>query len=370
MMKIRLPGTDRAAGPAATLAMAARAAPLVGISRVADITRLDTIGIPTYQAIRPTSRTLAVSQGKGVTADLAKLSAMMEAIELWHAEQPMIPATKAPPRAVAGGLGYDLRALPLSSPNVLHDRLPVDWAAVSSLVDGARTLVPLELVAFTLVRREGWNPPAFFSSTNGLASGNTVVEATLHALYEVIERDAITASLTGGDPGVRADPLSLGSPVVDGLCELMSRAGVALEVRSVRSPTGLPVFLARITCHDYPPAFMGYGCHLSSEIALTRAVTEAAQARLAYISGARDDLQADVHEPGQKRGQTATRDPGEPIKEAPAHGTLAEDLEDVVKRTAVAFAHPPLVADLTRDDVGVPVVRVIAPGSRVCPEVF
>lgn len=42
--------------------MAGRAAPHIGITRVADITRLDIIGIPTNKAVLPLSRTLAVSQ--------------------------------------------------------------------------------------------------------------------------------------------------------------------------------------------------------------------------------------------------------------------------------------------------------------------
>ncbi|MFC4586163.1 YcaO-like family protein [Sphaerisporangium corydalis] len=368
--KVRLPGTDRARDPAATSEMARRAARKVGITRVADITRLDTIGIPTYQAIRPTSRTLAVSQGKGVTPELAKLSATMEAVELWHAEQPMPAIATASPREVAGHLGYDVRDLPLSTPTVLHDGLPLDWVAGWSLVDGAETLVPRDAVAFTLARRQGWNPPVFFESTNGLASGNTLVEGILHALYEVIERDAVTASLTGGDRGVRVGPATLGSPVVDELCAMLARAGVALEVRSLPSATGVPCFLARITCEDYPPPFLGYGCHLSSEIALTRAITEAAQSRLGYVSGARDDLRPEVHkDPGPRRAPVPAAD-GEAIQEAPAHGSLVDDLEDVVKRAAVAFSHAPLVVDLTRDDIGVPVVRVVAPGSRVIPEVF
>ncbi|MFC6544829.1 YcaO-like family protein [Nonomuraea salmonea] len=99
--KVRLPGTDRARDPAATLTMARRAARAVGVTRVADITRLDTVGIPTFQAIRPASRTLAVSQGKGVTPDLARLSAIMESIELWHVEQSLPPDVTAP-RANAG----------------------------------------------------------------------------------------------------------------------------------------------------------------------------------------------------------------------------------------------------------------------------
>ncbi|MCA2219780.1 YcaO-like family protein [Nonomuraea aurantiaca] len=367
--KVRLPGTDRAHDPTATLEMAGRAARMVGITRVADITRLDTIGIPTFQAIRPTSRTLAVSQGKGITPELARLSAMMEAVELWHAEQPMTPVTTASPREVGGQLGYDVRDLPLSPPTVLHDGLPLDWVVGRSLVDGSERLVPKESVGFSLLRKSGWNPPVFFESTNGLASGNTLVEAVLHALYEVIERDAVTTAMAGGDKGVLVDPGTLGSPVVDELCGLLTRARVGLEVRSLPSPTGLPCFLARISCDDYPPAFMGFGCHLGSEIALTRAVTEAAQARLGYISGARDDLHPGVHDGARHRPVPAT-DTGEAIPKLTAHQSLVDDLADVVGRAAAAFSAAPLVVDLTRDEIGVPVVRVVAPGSRVTPEVF
>jgi ribosomal protein S12 methylthiotransferase accessory factor len=348
--------------------MAERAARKVGVTRVADITWLDTIGMPTFQAIRPMSRTVAVSQGKGVTSELAKLSAMMEAIELWHAEQPMTPATTAPARDVAGRLGYDICDLPRSAPSVLHDGLPLDWVVARSLVDGSETLLPKEVVGFSLARKAGWNPPVFFESTNGLASGNTIVEGVLHALYEVIERDAVTAAITGDHECVRVDPRTLGSPVVDELCGKLARARILLDLRSVRSPTELPCFLARITSDDYPPVFQGYGCHLSSEIALTRAIAEAAQARLGYISGARDDLHSNVD---TRRSPVATPpDPGETIPKSLAHETLIDDLEDVVKRAAAAFSCAPLVADLTREEIGVPVVRVVAPGSRICPEVF
>ncbi|MFC5830945.1 YcaO-like family protein [Nonomuraea insulae] len=371
--KIRLPGTDRARDPAATLAMAGRAARKVGVTRVADITRLDTVGIPTFQAIRPASRTLAVSQGKGVTPELAKLSAVMESIELWHVEQALPAAVTAPPREVAGRLGYDVHALVPAAPSLLHDGLPLDWLTGMSLEDGSPTLVPRDTVALTLERGTGWNPPLFFASSNGLAGGNTRVEATLHALYEVIERDAVTAAVTGGRPsgGVRVDPGTSGSPIVDELCATMARARVRLEVRHLPSPTGLPCFLARITCDDYPPSFFGFGCHLSSEIALTRAITESAQARLAYVSGARDDLRADFNDGVPRQGRPEPpREAAGPVPVLRAHDTLAEDLEDAVKRAAVAFGHPPLVVDLTREEVGVPVVKVVAPGARVCPEVM
>jgi len=52
----------------------------MGITRVANVTGLDHVGIPVVMACRPNARGLAVSQGKGLTLDAAKASAVMESI--------------------------------------------------------------------------------------------------------------------------------------------------------------------------------------------------------------------------------------------------------------------------------------------------
>lgn len=371
--KVRLPGTSRAQPSATTLELACKAAPKAGVTRVADLTRLDTIGIPTFQAVRPAARTLAVSMGKGVTAELAKVSAIMEAIETWHVEQPMSPTVTASPRDVSELLSYEVGDLALAPLSLLHDGLPLHWASARSLADGSQTLVPMSTVGLTLERKEDWNPPAFLESTNGLASGNTLVEAALHALYEVIERDATTAAVFGGDMGVRVDPRTLGSAIIDQLCTKIERAGVFLEVRFAPSPTGLPCFIAWIACDDYPAAMYGFGCHLSTEIALTRTITEAAQSRLAYISGARDDLEGDIDVVGSRRPRRRSGFAaviGDLIGELTSCESLLGDLEYVVKQATVAFSSPPLVVDLTHDEIGIPVVKVIAPGCRARPEVL
>src|SRR4051812_20202893 len=61
-----------------------------GITRVANVTGLDRLGVPVLMAIRPNSRSLTVSQGKGVETDAAWVSGVMEAIELAHAEAPPV----------------------------------------------------------------------------------------------------------------------------------------------------------------------------------------------------------------------------------------------------------------------------------------
>ncbi|MET9451127.1 YcaO-like family protein [Streptomyces cinerochromogenes] len=65
---------------------------------------------------------------------------------------------------------------------------------------------------------------------------------------------------------------------------------MALEIALVDGPYGLPVCVAYLWSEDYPVVFAGGGCHTSPAIALTRALTEAAQSRLAAIAGTRDDL--------------------------------------------------------------------------------
>ncbi|WP_084316863.1 YcaO-like family protein [Actinospica robiniae] len=372
--KLRLPGTYRAKPPEATSALARRAAARVGVTRLADVTRLDTIGIPTYQAIRPTARTVAVSQGKGATAELAKLSALMESIELWHAEQPPNPVVRASARELDGSLGYPVDALALALPSLWHDALELDWVGARSLADGMPTLVPADVVGLSMELRDDWHAPGFFASTNGLASGNTLVEATLHALYEVIERDASTAALRdGGDLGVPVDPRSLGSPMIEGLCDQVERARVHLAVRLLPTATGMPCFLAWMCDDDYPTEMFGFGCHLNPEIALSRAITEAAQTRLTYIAGARDDLDGTAGSelpPAHRPRPTALAGIKELISEPVEHASLLEDLAHAVMCTAAAFGRHPLVVDLSHEEIGVPVVKVIVPGARISPEVL
>lgn len=81
-------GTQRTYNPEETLRRIAPAMRTCGISRVLDVTHLDRIGIPTYNAVRPNGMILSVSNGKGWTKAAASVSAIMESIEVEHAEYP------------------------------------------------------------------------------------------------------------------------------------------------------------------------------------------------------------------------------------------------------------------------------------------
>src|SRR5262247_704701 len=91
VQKIHRGGTQRAVTPQGTLARVRRLLPAMGITRIANVTGLDYLGIPVVMVVRPNARTLAVTQGKGIDLDHAKASGVMEAVESFHGERISLP---------------------------------------------------------------------------------------------------------------------------------------------------------------------------------------------------------------------------------------------------------------------------------------
>jgi len=366
--KVHTRGTHRVCEPEETWERVSPHLAAAGITRVADVTRLDVIGVPVWQAVRPLSRNLSVSQGKGVTPMLARVSAVMEAIELWHAERVEIDAPAAPVREVP--LPYVVDSLDLINRNLLGGATVLHWVDGRGLRSARTVPVPREYLEIDHTVADRWHPPLFLVTSNGLSSGNTVEEAVLHGLYEVIERDALARLLdTPRATWPRLDPHSVGGDDAPALIERIRAAGCEVSIAVAPSPTGLPVFMVEVWSPAYPQWFGGAGCHLDREVALCRALTEAVQSRLTAISGARDDVDAGVY--------TRVTDWCSPQVERAggdmvgyddladcAAGDLADDLRGVVTAVERTTGVEPVAVDLSRERIGIPVVRVVAPGMR------
>jgi ribosomal protein S12 methylthiotransferase accessory factor len=167
--------------------------PKFGITRVAVLTGLDIVGIPVAAAYRPNSRSIAVHQGKGRTLADAKISAIMEAIECWHAEIADLSLRWGNVEEIARhGSTVDVEQLPLTekgSPRAARFL----WTEGHDLISGTSVWVPYELVSVDLTVPVPASFGIFRQTTNGLACGNTPVEAMLQGLYEAVERDAVAA---------------------------------------------------------------------------------------------------------------------------------------------------------------------------------
>lgn len=291
-MTVRTPGTLRTRSPEDTWAALTPEIRRLGVTRVARLTGLDHLGIPVWTAVRPAAHTLVTSQGKGADDLLAKISAVLEAAELWHAERPVTVAARGTHRELH--LPYPMGALPVKVEHPALADVPLDWVTGRGLATLAEIPVPADLLRREL-SHDPARPEVFAVTSNGLACGNSWCEATLHALLETVERDALHRDwVCGGRRRTLVDPGSVTDPYGADLVQRFRAAGMWLEVVHVGGPYGIPVFAAYIWSEDYPIVFAGSGCHVLPEIALSRALTEAAQSRLTCIAGTRDDL--DSHE--------------------------------------------------------------------------
>ncbi len=270
--------------------------PVMGISRVANITGLDRIGIPVFTACRPNGRSLSVFQGKGATVAAARVSAVMEAYETWCAEHIDLPLKYASiDELIHSHALVDLMRLPLMHPDGFDPTEPFLWIEGKDLLSGARKWMPFEMVHANYAHPEPPHSGAFAATTNGLASGNTQEEAVLHAMMEVIERDALTlwklgAAAWGDETAV--DLATVNDPHCRNILALFEKAGIEVAAWDIRSDTGTPCFLCLIAdkAGEAGTAEFGSGAHPAPEVALMRALTEAAQARGTYIAGAREDI--------------------------------------------------------------------------------
>jgi ribosomal protein S12 methylthiotransferase accessory factor len=291
----RLGSSYRTCLPAEVLVRARSCAPRLGITRVSNITRLDRIGIPVYASIRPDAAdgSLCVHAGKGLTEEEAAAGAYMEAIEFAYAEygRSHIRANWLTARDVLDG--HRRKEAILDFCPILGATIDVDAPLACVQVDsinGDTFFVPAEIVFLPLF--EELIPEILFgSSSNGLCSGSTVDEATVHGLAEVIERDIQSFDVVR--PRSELVDMSDLPDEVSALARKITDAGMHLFLRYTPNQFGLPYFTAYIQepyARDAIYMSGGYGCHPASSIAAVRAICEAAQGRLSFIHGGRDDL--------------------------------------------------------------------------------
>lgn len=373
-------GTHRIVPPEETLKIADAARALAGITRVADITGLDRLGIPIFTSIRPTAAIGAVTvyTGKGFTEKEAEVSAIMEAIERYSAEPDRERIKSGSYRELKRRMNLldprDLIIPPLKSYS--EDDI-IEWVDGFSIVSGKERYVPAEAAFHPYSRRN----QLFRTNTNGLAVGNSKEEAIYHAMMEVIERDAWSlfeaGKISGREINLSPDALSK-FPMVKALVTKMRSSGIKVFAKDITSDVGVPTVAAAIDdelTRDPALLSLGVGTHLMPEIAAVRALTEAAQSRLTTIHGTREDtLKAEfARRIGYERMKRINKRWFEPSGEAVTLDQLKsyispDFLDDIIytlEALSKAALNEVIVVDLTKKGLGVPAVRVIIPGMEV-----
>ena len=139
-----------------------------------------------------------MSLGKGLDLAAAKASGVMESIEAFMAERitrPLILGSVNDLRSSHPLVDVDL--LPRTTDSAYHPDAPILWIEGRELFTGAPRWIPYEMVhtAYTLPGPTGTG--CFIATSNGLASGNHLLEAISHAICETVERDAATLHACG-----------------------------------------------------------------------------------------------------------------------------------------------------------------------------
>jgi ribosomal protein S12 methylthiotransferase accessory factor len=318
-----------------TLRIATALMPTLGISRVTDITRMDRLGLPVFASVRPRGKALRVHAGKGLDPLAARVGALMEAIE-YAAADPQRSAASVQPMTIGDlvaqlgpGLGLVDFAPELGKRPEARQAIPA--VACEEIARAARRFLPAELVFVPYPVAE--SERIFGSSSTGLASGNSAAEATLHGLFEVLERDALSMNKTA-ETSCWIEHGDLPAPFSE-MAARWRELGVRLAVRYVANEFELPCFEAWL--HEPGSGDVdlagGSGLHVDRGVALARAVCESAQSRLSHIHGGRDDITKFYSKFGERERPTLPAD---------AETRLIGSIFDQSRR--IAFADVPSTA--------------------------
>ena len=333
-----------------------------------------------WAAVTPLALDLTVHAGKGLTPAAARISAEMEAVERVCAEalEPGREVRVASYRelAAAGVPALDPERFDLPFETAYRPGRALSWVAGYDLLAERAVWVALDLALSP--PREGVCTGV---ETNGLAAGNCHTEAALHGLYELVERDALARRRfleRYADDG-RLPPLHVLAraslpPWARATLDRLRARGIQSAIQDLTHDLGVPVLRATLYDGAFPgregraTVFEGLGADLDSARALERAICEAAQAHTATVLGARDTIERPARRPRLDRARFVERltRPTASVSFEPAPDPPARDLrvrlETVLARLRGAGIEHCVAVDLTRAELAIPVVRMLAPG--------
>lgn len=239
----------------------------------------------------------------------------------------------------------------------------LDWSPAWSLTRQQWRWVPSAwaYLGHPQARGEG---SLFLGQSNGHAAGSSLAQAVLNGFFELVERDAVAQWWFNRLGRPAADLSGLDSSWFHLFGDKMTRLGLSFWVLDLTSDLEIPVCVAIATAGTQ--CLMGYGCHWSKTRAAQRALTELCQSMPRYQKQApRHDRQSPPPRPESSERHYLYPDPG---AASTARDWLFKDTaEELVCAQAIVEGAglELLIMDQTRSEVGVPVVKVIAPGLRL-----
>ena len=373
--KVYILETHRSKTPADTLQFVERIKETAGMMSFRNATEVDRIGIQVFTCdrIRPDG-SMTSHTGKGVSPIQAQVSITMEAIECYCSEfrkEYLEKLVKGSYRNLKSKFNIlDPEDLILSRFSDYDDGKEIYWIRGCDLSGEEDILVPACAVYHPYHED---NMLLMSTHTNGIAAGNTIEEAVIHGLAEVIERDAWSIAQYSRQfhdaifiEGVPENEFIIG------VFEQFEKAGIEIVAKDLTTDVGMPVVAAfsRDLFYLTMSPIDGFGAHVDPRVATVRALLEIATTRALFIQkyglqgmcetvplylrhGEEDDPRFCAH---LQKG----------IKELEVgySSDILEDIQNMISRLRARGLNRMIAVDLTRSDVGIPTVRMIVPGME------
>lgn len=356
----------------------------IGVKRLANVTGYDRIGIPVINSVKPSVKGSCVQHGKGMTVKAAKVSALMESFERHYALNASIDSFMGTYNEIKEQFNMiPFEKLLLTKNTVFHKDIPIYWTVGWDIMNQIEVAAPLAMteLAGNKTMANNLSTGHFHLTSNGLASGFDFLEAISQALFEIVERDAITCNTYASSaansffPLKRVDLNTIKHPEVNSLLKRFFDADVYPVLFDCTVDTDIPVYNCYLL-DKKDPSFMvthGMGADLDYVSAMARSMNEAAQSRAVFLSGVRDITFAEEYEHltalrsdayysilEEKNYNTVDMSAIEPV--------IVDNYEEIISiclnKLKRAGLEQVIVFPLTKEEDGVWVVRVIVPGME------
>ena len=373
--KVYILETHRSKTPDSTLQFIERIKETAGMLNFRNATEVDRIGIQVFTCdrIRPDGSTTSHT-GKGVSPIQAQVSITMEAIERYCSEF----REEYKDKLVRGSYNQlkskfnvlNPREMILSESSDYDDDGEIHWIWGRDLSREEEILVPACAVYHPFHEDKVLT---MNTHTNGIAAGNTMEEAVIHGLAEVVERDAWSiAQYTQHFHDAIFIENDRENDFIIGIFEKFEKAGIEIVAKDLTTDVGIPVVAAfsRDLHHGTMETIDGLGAHLDPKVATVRALLEIATTRALFIQKYGLEGMCETAPLYLRQGEDenfrfyAYNQKGIKELEVGYSTDIYDDIQSMLSKLRVKGLERVIAVNLTRSDVDIPTVRMIVPGME------
>lgn len=253
-------------------------------------------------------------------------------------------------------------------PPMFDEHETMEWVRLESLNGGDCKYLPASYCLYNF-SRASLAERSCYADSNGCAAGNTLEEAVLQGLMELVERDSVAIWWYNMLRRPQVDLHSFRNPYLERLIAYHKRIGRTLYALDLTFDLGIPCF-AGISHENGKKVMIGFGAHTDPNVAIERAMVEVNQFFPTLRMGGSKADRAIL-----EWLDTATLENQPYLVPLPDAQKSYKDYlfiedNDIVKSVNLCLdtlENKNLKAyymDMTRPDIGLPVVRVVVPGLR------